>query len=205
MKGKTLALAILLLAPLAVRAQGGPPAGCDTPGTSHFSVNGSAVGFVGANTSNPATIAGGSVALTCRFALGYEQVIVPALDASYYLGLVEYTMPLRALVGKKINSKFVFNSSAWTTTFFGGVGALRQTLTTTSTDPTTGLTTSSSSTAQHIATTLGAGLNYVANNHVTIQVISAQWIHSPVAGPAANPIVVTPDTSTISTGLRISF
>jgi hypothetical protein len=171
-------------------AQGAAPADGST-GTTHFSVSGSAVGFSGAGSASAATIAGGSVALTNRVALGYEQVIAPSVSATYYLGTVNYTMPIKALLGKSISSGLVFDTSKWSTTFFAGAGVMRQDLTGTM--------------QQHVATTVGTGLNYTADSHITIQLISAQWLHGAVAGPGANLFVVTPNTAAISSGLKLTF
>lgn len=187
-KALSLTITLILLVGVAV-AQTPAPAPAGT--TSHFSVSASALGFSGGGTSSAATIVGGTLALTQRVSLGYEQVIVPNLSANYYLGTVNYTMPLASLVGKTINSHLLLDSTKLSTTFFGGAGVLRQDLTGTQT--------------QHVATTLGMGLNYTADNHITVQVISAQWLHAGVAGPAANVFIVTPDTAAISTGLKLTF
>jgi hypothetical protein len=189
MKRLSLLLAFVSFAAVAF-AQGGSPADEATP-TTHFSVSASALGFSGGGSSSAATIAGGSVALTKRIAVGYQQVIVPSLSANYYLGTVSYTMPLPSLLGKTLNSKLVFDSSKWSTTFFGGAGVLRQDLT--------------GDMEQHIASTVGAGLNYTADGHITIQVISGQWIHAGVAGEAGNFFLVTPNTAAISSGLKLTF
>lgn len=171
---------VLLLAP--VFGQSAP---------SHFSVDASAVGFSGGAQTSAASIAGGWVALTKRVSIGYEQVNAPAISAAYYFGRAGYTVPLKAMLGKKISSSFVFDPSPWSVSFSGGIGVLRQTL--------------SSVMQQHIATEAGASLLYTANGHIGVEVVSGQWLHSNLAGPAGNQFVFTPNSAAISTGLQITF
>jgi hypothetical protein len=188
-------LAFLFLAACPAFAQGGAP----QPGssTSHFSVNASAMGFSGSTSASAATIAGGNVSITNRFALGYQQIAIPSESASFYLGEAQYTMPVCSLVGKKLCSKFVFNTSKWSVSFFAGAGVLRQTSTTT--DPATGISTDTQ--IQRIAETAGVGLNYQADSHIMLQIVSGQWLHAGVQ----NQLVATPSTASIATGLKISF
>jgi hypothetical protein len=68
---------------------------------SRFSVSASAMGVSGSGSATASTIAGGEVNLTKSFAIGYEQVLIPSLDANYHFATVSYTMPLT--FGKKIN------------------------------------------------------------------------------------------------------
>lgn len=173
-------------------AQGSPPS---SGGVSHFSVTASALGTQGAGSATAAAIAGGSVNLTKRVALCYQQIQMPSYNASFYLGEGCYTLPITSLFGKKISSHFTFNTANWSVTFFGGAGILRQTAV-------SGTTTTQ---AQHIAETAGMGLNYTANNHITIQVVSGQWLHGGLQGMPPNQFVTVPDLASVSTGLRITF
>lgn len=104
------------------------------------------------------------------------------------MGLVEYTMPLKTLVGKTISSKFTFDPTKYSVTFFGGAGLIRQT-------STAGVQ------LQEIAETVGMGLNYTADNHITVQIISGQWLHH----TGSNLFLVTPDAASLQSGLKISF
>lgn len=159
--------------------------------TSHFSVDVSALGLSAGGTASAGTNVGGAVQITKRVSAGYEQVIVPNLSATYYIGQAMYTVPLSALVGKKINKSFAFDSSVWSVKFSAGAGVLRQTL--------NGVMT------QHVASEAGAGLVYTANSHVGVEVISGQWLHAGVAGPAGNQFIITPNSASISSALQITF
>lgn len=159
--------------------------------TSTFSVDVSALGYSGGGQTSAGTNVGGAVQITKHGAAGYEQIIVPNLSATYYIGRALYNVPVSTLVGKKISSSFVFNPAVWSVTFSGGAGVLRQTL--------------NGVMAQHIATELGASLVYTANSHLGVEVISGQWLHAGVAGPAGNQFIVTPNTAAISSALKITF
>ncbi len=158
--------------------------------TNHFAFEASAMGFTGAGTS-AATLLGGSVNLTRRFDIGYEQVIVPDIHATYYMGTVGYTIPLSAMLSKKLENQMVFNYNKWALRPFAGVGVLRQDL--------TGVM------EQHIATALGIGLHYVADRHVGITVAQFQWLHSPVLGPGRDVFVTYPNVASIAAGLQLAF
>lgn len=159
--------------------------------TQHFAVDVSALGYSGGGQASAGTNVGGSVQITKRGAAGYEQIIVPNLNASYYFGQALYTAPLNALLGKKISKSFVFDPSVWSVQFSGGAGVLRQTL--------NGVMT------QHLATEAGLALIYTANSHLGVQVVSGQWLHAGVAGAAGNQFIVTPNTAAISSALQITF
>jgi hypothetical protein len=160
---------------------------------SRFSVSASAMGVSGSGSATASTIAGGEVNLTKSFAIGYEQVLIPSLDANYHFATVSYTMPLT--FGQKINATLVFDRSKWQYRFFGGVGVLRQSL----------IVNADGVPVQHIATELGAGLNYLAGDHVVINAISGRWLRAGIAGPLHDQFIVTPDQMAWSSGLGFKF
>lgn len=164
----------------------------DAP-SSHFQVSASAMGVSGSGSATASTIAGGEVNITQRFAIGYEQILIPSLDASYQLGMVSYTMPLT--FGKRVNAALVFDRSKWQYRFFGGLGVLRQSL----------VKNPDGSPVQHLASELGIGLNYVAGEHVTINAISGRWLHASIAGPLNNQFLFSPDQAAVSSGLGFRF
>src|SRR5690348_3548147 len=96
------------------------------PPTTHFSLSGQVISYMGAGGSTPATIVDGYFNVTQRVALGYQQIIIPTL-ATAKLGMVTYSLPLNSLVGKKLSAKFVFDSSKIGVTFLAGAGKLNQT------------------------------------------------------------------------------
>lgn len=158
----------------------------------HFAVSASAMGVTGSGSATASTIAGGEVNITKRFAIGYEQILIPSLDANYHFGTVSYTMPMT--FGKKLNDQLVFDRTKWQYRFFGGVGVLRQSVLNPDGTP-----------VQHIATELGIGLNYLAGDHVVINAVSARWLHAAIAGPLNNQFIVTPDQAAVSSGIGFKF
>lgn len=157
----------------------------------NFSLEASAMGFSGAGQSSAATIYGGTVNITNRFALGYQQIVIPELNANYYLGTLNYTLPLNALLGSKISGALVFDASKFNVRFMGGAGVNRQEL--------------NAPLNQRIATTLGAAIEYSANKTLAIQVFSAQWLHAGIQKFENDRVVVTPNTSAIASGLKLRF
>lgn len=163
----------------------------DVPAASHFSISASASGFIGGQQSNPSTIVEGSVNLSRRLSIGYDQVLIPNLNANYHFGLLRYDMPLASVIGKKLNSQMVFDTSKWGVGFIGGAGVLRQDITAIK--------------QQHIASEVGAGLNYNANGHVTVDVVSFRWLHAGVQGPLNNQFVTTSNDFAAASGLTVKF
>lgn len=193
---KLLPILLLFAAPAFSQAQ------APTPAMSHFSVTASAVPWSGSSATQGAVV-GSSVSLTSRVSAAYQHFDLSPV--TYDLGLGEYTMPVASLVGKKIASKLTFNPAPWSVTFFGGGGI--------ATGPVT--TSAYSFTDKEPSFTLGLGLDYTANNHVTIRIASGQWIHtlSPsipsgvtlISEPSANQFVTTPDIAALQSSLQITF
>jgi hypothetical protein len=179
-----LLLALLFFRPFVGLAQEQPP-------ISRFSIDASAMGFSGASQSSAATIIGGSVGMTKRFALGYQQILVPDLNANYYLGIATYTLQLKTLLGQRISAALIFDASKFNVRFLGGAGVNRQQL--------------SEPLNQKIAATLGGALEYSANNTLSVEIFSAQWIHAGIKGFEKDRFVVTPNTAAIASGLKLKF
>jgi len=177
------ALCVFGLLPLAAYGQISP----STSGSlQHFTLTGSAAGFLGSATgSQPTSIVGASFSLTKAVSLGYEQITVPS-TASYDFGIAEFTKPLSSIVGKSLTSKFTFDATKVEVTFLGGAGKLLQ----------------SSQGISELAETAGAYLSYPVTANMSVQVIGAQWLHSTTQG---NGFIVSPSTAAISTGLSINF
>ena len=154
--------------------------------TDHFTLSGSAVGFMAAGSSAPASIAGASFHLTQRVSIGYEQLTVPTV-ASFDMGLVRYTLPLSSLVGKSLTSRFVFDASKISVSFKAGAGKVLQ----------------SALNVSRIAETGGVSVIYPLANHIDLSVISISYYHGGVSG--TNGLVITPSTSAIATGLAVHF
>jgi hypothetical protein len=173
---KIIAALILILA-----AASGTPAQ-----TEHFTLSGSAVGWMGASSSAPASIAGVSFHLTPRVSLSYEQLTVPTI-ASFDMGYVRYSLPLSSLIGKKITSHFVFDASKVGVSFKAGGGKVLQ----------------SALNVSRIAEAGGISLSYPLANHIDVQVIGVTYYHGGISG--TNGLVITPSTAAIASGLAVHF
>lgn len=182
MKRAFLLLLAVLLAP-AVFAQ--TPVTADN--FTHFSLTGSATGFLGASGGNqPANIAGGWFNITQRVSIGAEMITIPTV-ATFKFGMVQYQLPLANLVGKKLTGHFLFDASKVAVGFQGGVGNLVQ----------------SNQNVSKIAGTVGVTLSYPLSDHLSMQIISAQYVRGGVAGTSG--LVSSPSAAAISSGLGINF
>jgi hypothetical protein len=148
----------------------------------HFTLSGTATGVAGVGGSQGATILEADFSITKNVTFGYQQIIVPSSANSFDLGVIEYTRPLSALLGKKVSSALTFNASGWNTTFFAGAGRIV-------------------SAGTHTAETAGIRLSCPLTTNLTFQMISAQWLH----GPQTNGLVTSPSAASISSGLQINF
>lgn len=173
----------LLLFAAPAMAQGGSPQ--STNAIQHFSVSATAVPWAGTQTS-PGVVEGGSVGLTQRVSLGFQHISLA--PATYDIGLAEYTAPVKVLLGKKISAKLTFDPSKYSVTFFAGAGLIRQTA-------------PDGTQLQEVSETAGAGLNYCADSHVCVEIISGQWLHH----GGSNIFLITPDAAALQTGLKINF
>lgn len=161
-----------------VAAQTPPPA---TSVLTHFSISGTATGVMGVG-SQGATILGADFQLTKTVGIEYEQIMVPSSSNSFDLGIVTYTRPLNAVLGKNITSKLLFDATGWNVTAFAGAGRIV-------------------AAGKHAAETAGLRLSCPLNKNVTFQMLSAQWLH----GPQTNGLITSPSTAAISSGLQINF
>lgn len=173
---RLLLIIALLTAPVAF-AQGTP-----TSSLQHFTLSGTATGVAGVAGAQGATILEADFSITKDVSFGYQQIIVPSSANSFDLGVVEYTRPLSALLGKKVSSALTFNASGWNATFFGGGGRIV-------------------ASGSHVAETAGIRLSCPLTTNLTFQMISAQWLH----GPSTNGLVTSPSVAAISSGLQINF
>ena len=180
---------LLLAAPGLAFAQGGAPS---ASGISHFSVSASAIPWASGQAA-PGTIEGGSVSLTNSFSLGFQRIDLSPIV--YDIGVVEYTKPLLTFVPKKVQSSLTFNAVPWSVTFFGGGGLSSQFI----------QAATYSYTDHEPAFTLGMGLNYTANGHVAIQIVSGQWLHTSTPTGAINNFLVSPNTASISSTLKLTL
>jgi hypothetical protein len=173
------------------------PSNCPNSGSStlsNFSASGSATGFavVGSSSSTPiaSTIAGVSYQVTCRFSAGYETLIVPSV-ASYNFAMGHYTLPLNALIGKKISAKLNFDASKVYVDFKAGVGKVIQ----------------SSINESAFAATLGPTVSIPLNSIVTWNAVGIQYVYGRLSGTSG--IIVQPNglinSMSVSSGLSFSF
>jgi hypothetical protein len=156
----------------------------------NISVTGSAAGFLGNSAgSQVAIIAGGWFQATARVSIGYQQVVIPT-TASFDFGMGQYSLPLNALLGKKISSKLKFDASQETFSVYGGLGRVTQSAQATGSVP-----------VNRFAETIGVSLTIPLSANVGFTLISAQFLH----GGTTTGLITTPSTSAISSGLKVSF
>lgn len=157
----------------------------------HFSLSGSVIGYFGPGGSTPSSIADGYFNLTQRVALGYQQITIPTI-ATVKLGCATYSLPLNSLAGKKLSTKFVFDSSKIGVTFLAGVGKLNQ----------------DTLNVDRIAETAGVYISYPLGSNVDLKLIGAQWLHGGIVnGVLATGLPSSPNSSSaaISAGIRVHF
>jgi hypothetical protein len=161
---------------------------------SNFSASGSATGFavVGSSATSPAaaSIVDASFQATCRVAVGYETLIVPSV-ANYQFGMAHYTLPLNALLGKKLAGKLNFDSSQVYVDVKAGVGKVLQ----------------SSINKSGFAATVGPTVSIPLNSVVTWNAVGVQYIYGRVAGTSG--VIVQPNgllsNMSVSSGLSFSL
>ena len=172
-------LAVLLLAPIGLRAQ--TPAPAQSP--DYFTLTGNFSSFSNQSSTTPAVIATAALNLTTRVSVGYEHIQVSSVSARWELGVASYTLPLNSLLGKKISSKLVFDPSNINVTFSAGAGKLLQ------------------PTANRIAETAGFHISYPLMDHVSVKLVGVDFLHVGVQ----SGFLTTNVTEAVSTGLNISF
>jgi hypothetical protein len=150
-------LVVLLLLPLGLCAQTNVAA----PPTFHFVAGGSAINFNSGNGAQVGSLAYTGLQITTDVAVTYEHLSIPSISASGNLAVASYTRPLNALLGKKLSSKLLFNSSDINVTFSGGAGRW---------------TTAKS----NIAETVGASISYpIPGTSAAVQILGYQYVHAP--------------------------
>jgi hypothetical protein len=110
-----IALAFALFLGLAVSALGQTPA--PAPQTiQHFVINANAAGYGG---SQAVSIEGAGFQVTSNVSVAYGRISNPtdSQQPIYNLGDLNYTRELRALLGSKLSSKLVFDTTNWLVTF----------------------------------------------------------------------------------------
>lgn len=149
----------------------------------HFTVSGTGASFTGATGTSAVAIAGVNVQMTPNFSAGYKHYQIPAINARFEMGVIDYSRSLDKLVGSKIASKFTFDLSKINVTFEGGGGKLLQ------------------PTANRIAETGGVFLAYPLSDHVSLQLVGVTVLH----GGIQTGFVTVSTTETVGSGLSFSF
>jgi hypothetical protein len=92
--------------------------------TQHFVISASASGYNGQKGEQAVSLAGAAVQVTNNVSVGYFNISNPtdSTQPKYHMGVVNYTRELQALVGKKLASKVVFDTTNWLVTFQAGAG-----------------------------------------------------------------------------------
>lgn len=172
-----LVLLVLCFCSVPLRAQTNVAA----PPTFHFVAGGSAIGFNSGSGSQVGSVAYTGLQITNTITASYEYLTVPSMSAHGSLGVVSYTRPLNALLGKTLSGKILFDTSNINVTFSGGLGKW---------------TTS----ASNLAETVGASVSYpVPGTSAAIQIIGYQYIHA----PNVNGVITR--NQQVQTGLLVYF
>jgi hypothetical protein len=92
--------------------------------TQHVVISVNASGYNGAKGTQAVSLAGAAFQVTKNVSAGYFQISNPADSTApkYHMGSLQYTRELQALLGKKLSSKFVFDTTNWLVTFQAGAG-----------------------------------------------------------------------------------
>jgi hypothetical protein len=176
---KAAVLLLMLLLPSFASAQTPTP---PPDPTNYITITGSALGFRDSYTDSVAASSemGAALQITKRVSFGYDQVTVPAANRVYRYGVINYTIPLDTLLGKKLASKFVFDASAFNVIFKAGGGKLAQTAPSINLDV--------------ITETAGMYVVHKLMGPVSLMV-GGQWLHG-----GKNP-----SNAAFTTGLSLSF
>jgi len=151
------------------------------PPTFHFVAGGSAIGFSSGSGTQAGSIAYTGLQITNTITASYEYLSVPSMSATGSLGVVSYTRPLNALLGKTLTSKLLFDTTNINVTFSGGAGKW-----------TTAKT--------NIAETAGVSISYpIPGTSAAVQIIGYQYIHA----PNVNGVITR--NQQVQTGLLVYF
>jgi hypothetical protein len=183
---KKLAIAFVLFLGLAVAslAQTVAPAPAPEPVVQHFVISVSASGYGGQKGTQAESIAGTALQLTPHVSVGYNQIFNPSdsTQPKYRLGVVNYTRELHDLLGAKLSSKFVFDTTRLIVTFQGGAGKV------------------SYEGVNRIAETGGAFLSFPLADHVSFQLVGYQVLHG-----QGTSTLTRSTTGQMSSGLYFTF
>lgn len=112
-----LALDTLLLVSSSAFAQSAPP-------VQHFVISTASAGTSSTNGMQAVAVAGAGFQLTADVSVAYGRISNPTDSKKpiYNLGDLNYTRQLRALLGSKVSSKLVFDTTNWLVTFQASAG-----------------------------------------------------------------------------------
>ena len=151
------------------------------------SANVSGISGVGGG-QHAASNVGTSLQLTASISAGFNQLTIQDTNTYFRMGVVNYTKPLSALLGKKASAAFVFDPSQIQITFQGGLGKVSQNFT-------------AAPSIHHIAEEAGIFIIYPLSDHLNAQLFGYQVYH----GGTMNLGVTYNQTQAISTGLVLHF
>jgi hypothetical protein len=156
-----------------------------TPAPNLFSISGNIADFGrGPSSSSAAMIATASVQTTKNLSLGYEHIAVTSAGKPRWeLGVAAYTRPLSDLLGSKLASKLLINTSNIGVTFSVGAGKVL------------------APTANRIAETAGVHISYPLIDGISLQLIGVDVLH----GAGHTQFLTVNTTTAISTGINIYF
>lgn len=162
----------------------GAPAPTSEPAIQHFVISVSAANYDGAKGSQPESIAGTALQLTSNLSVGYNQIFNPAdsTQPKYRLGVVNYSRELHDLLGAKLSSKFIFDTTRLIVTFQAGAGKVTY------------------DGANHIAETAGAFISLPLADHVSFQLLGYQVLHGQGTSTLTRNV-----TGQMSSGLYFTF
>ena len=154
------------------------------PVVQHFVISVSAANYNGQGGSQAESIAGTAVQLTKNLSVGYNQIFNPAdsTQPKYKLGVANYTRELHDLLGAKLSSKFIFDTTRLLVTFQAGAGKVNY------------------EGVNRIAETGGAFLSVPLADHVSFQVLGYQVLHGQGTSALTRNV-----TGQLSSGLYFTF
>jgi hypothetical protein len=173
---KTLALLAFLFSAIPAFAQAPTP-------TQTFNFTAQAVALPGGKTTVPAMILGGTFAITPRFSLRNDNLMVPGSGFSGYFGGFEYSLPQLGVALNNMSPNLNGNKFQFYLT--GSMGIDRIAL-------------QDGSATQHYAFLAGGGVRYdpTSSGHFSVNLIEVRWAKLP--GYANS-------TAVVSSGLTLSF
>jgi hypothetical protein len=171
---------VFLLSLFAVGLHAQTPA---IPPTQLFTFSGNLGGFNGSSATNGAVIATAALQILPTVSAGYEHLNISALNLRGEFGVIAYTRPLSAFLGKTIADKLLFDTTQIGVTISGGAGKILQ------------------PTANRVGETLGVHFSYPLTTNLSVQVIGIDVIH----GAGKTLIISSNYSEAVSTGLNVHF